>query len=96
MNLTRYEQETVVNYNAGEKGATLYTRDKTVIRKLDALVAGFPDIYRQTEQDGVSKTYAFPKSFISYRKPRAVSAEQREQARARMVLINSTDNSIEK
>lgn len=56
MNLTRYEQETVVNYNAGEKGATLYTRDKTVIRKLDALVAGFPDIYRQTEQDGVSKT----------------------------------------
>ena len=79
MNLTRYEQETVVNYNAGEKGATLYTRDKTVIRKRDALVSGFHDIYRQTEQDGVSKTYDFPKSFISYRKPRAVSAEQRSR-----------------
>ena len=79
MNLTRYEQETVVNYNAGEKGATLYTRDKTVIRKRDSLVAGFHDLYRQTEQDGVSKTYDFPKSFISYRKPRAVSAEQRSR-----------------
>ena len=56
MKLSRYEQETIVNYNAGEQTATVYTRDKTVIRKLDTLVAEFPDIYKLTEQDEVSKT----------------------------------------
>lgn len=29
--LTKYEMETVVNYNAGEQTATVYTRDKAVI-----------------------------------------------------------------
>ena len=89
MKLSRYEQETVVNYNAGEQTATVYTRDKAVIRKLDTLVAEFPDTYNLIEQDEVSKTYSFPKSYISYRKPRVVSAEQREQARKNIELINS-------
>lgn len=88
MKLSRYEQETIVNYNAGEQTATLYTRDKAVMRKLDTLIADFPDIYSLTEQDEVSKTYSFPKAYVSYRKPRAISAEQREQARKRMQAIN--------
>ena len=79
MKLSRYEQETIVSYNAGEQTATIYTRDKAVMRKLDTLVANFPDTYKLVKQ--VSKTYSFPKSFVSYRKPRAVSMEQREQAR---------------
>ena len=29
---TRYEQETMVNYNAGEKTATVHTRDKVFSR----------------------------------------------------------------
>ena len=76
--LSRYEQETVVNYNAGEQTATLYTRDKAVMRKLDRFVADFPDTYKLTGQDEVSKTYSFPKSYVSYRKPRTVSTEQRD------------------
>ncbi len=35
MKLSRYEQESILNYNAGEQTATLYTRDKAVMRKLD-------------------------------------------------------------
>lgn len=81
MKLSRYEQKTIVSYNAGEQTATIYTRDKAVMRKLDTLVANFPDTYKLVKQDEVSKTYSFPKSFVSYRKPRAVSMEQREQAR---------------
>ena len=46
MKLSRYEQETIVNYNAGEHTATLYTRDKAVMRKLDTLVADFPTTYK--------------------------------------------------
>ena len=88
MKLSRYEQESILNYNAGEQTATLYTRDKAVMRKLDTLVADFPDIYKLTGQDKVSKTYSFPKSYISYRKPRAVSTEQRERARQMMIAKN--------
>ena len=88
MKLSRYEQETIVNYNAGEKTTTLYTRDKAVVRKLDTLVADYPDTYKLTGQDEVSKTYSFPKSHVSYRKPRAVSTEQRERARQMMIERN--------
>jgi hypothetical protein len=87
--LSRYEQETIVNYNAGEQTATLYTRDKAVMRKLDTLVADFPDTYSLIGQDEVSKTYSFPKSYISYRKPRKVSFEQKELARKQIKKINS-------
>ena len=88
MKLSRYEQETIVNYNAGEPTATVYTRDKAVMRKLDSLVADFPDTYKLMKQDEVSKTYSFPKSFVNYRKPRAVSTEQRERARQMMIEHN--------
>ena len=96
MKLSRYEQETIVNYNAGEQTATVYTRDKAVMRKLDTLVADFPDTYSLTEQDEVSKTYSFPKSYISYRKPRSVSTEQRERARQMMIAKNKVKGSLSK
>ena len=88
MKLSRYEQETIVSYNAGEQTATIYTRDKAVMRKLDTLVPDCPATYKLMKQDEVSKTYSFPKSFVSYRKPRAVSTEQRERARQMMIELN--------
>ena len=87
MKLSRYEQETDVNYNAGEQTATVYTRDKAVMRKLDTLAADFPDTYSLMEQDEVSKTYSFPKSYVSYRKPRKLSEEQRKRAKENMTKI---------
>ena len=44
--LSKYEQETVINFNAGEQTAVVYTRDKAVMRKLDALVIAFPEVYK--------------------------------------------------
>ncbi len=65
------------------------------MRKLDKLVADFPDTYKLTGQDEVSKTYSFPKSHnlllaedLVTRKPRAVSTEQRERARQLMIAQN--------
>ena len=92
MKLSRYEQETIVNYNAGEQNATVYTRDKAVMKKLDTLVADFPDTYKLMNKDRVSKTYSFPKSYVSYRKPRKLSDEQREKARKQMEKINAENN----
>ena len=66
-NLTKYEMETVVNYNAGD----------------------YPDSYKLLNQTDIGRTYSMPKSYVTYRKPRAVSNEQREQARQRMAKLNS-------
>ena len=58
------------------------------MRKLDTLVADYPNIYKLTGQDEVSKTYSFPKSHVIYRKPRGFSIEQRERARQMMIAKN--------
>ncbi len=62
------------------------------MRKLDTLVDEFPDIYKLTGQDEISKTYSFPKSYVNYRKPRRISKEQREQAREMMLKMNLSDS----
>ena len=86
--LTKYEQETIINFNAGETDATVYTRDKAVMRKLDTLVTEFPKVYRCIGETDIDKTYSMPKSCISYRKPRRISEAKREQARNSMKKIN--------
>ncbi len=83
MTISRQEQETIINYNAAEQTATVYTRDKTVMRRLDALVIEYPDHYRLIGETDIDKTYEMPKSFVSYRKPRRLSDEQRDAARSR-------------
>ncbi|SDB51467.1 hypothetical protein SAMN02910263_02579 [Butyrivibrio sp. INlla16] len=87
--LTRHEQETIINFNAGEQTATIYTADKAVMRKIDALVADFPSIYRILSETTYAKTYEVPKKYISYRKPRRLTEEQREQARNRIKILNN-------
>lgn len=89
MQLTKYEQETVVNYNAGEPLAEVYTRDKTVIRKLDALVTAFPEVYQCVRETDIDKCYRMPKSYVTYRKPRQITEAKREQARNAMRKINN-------
>ncbi len=87
MKLTRYEQETIINFNAGDQTATIYTRDPAVMRKVDALVIEFPDTFKCIGETDIDKTYEMPKSFVSYRKPRRLSEEQREAARERIYAI---------
>lgn len=66
-------------------------RENISVSNFDVFVADFPDTYKLMKQDKVSKTYSFPESYVSYRKPRAVSAGQRERARERMQGIDSND-----
>ena len=88
MKLTRYEQETIINFNAEEKTATLYTRDPAVMRNLDSLVTEYPDIFKRVGETDIDKTYEMPKSVVTYRKPRRLSKEQREAAKIRIQSIN--------
>ena len=86
--LTKYEQETIIIFNAGESDATVYTRDRAVMRKLDTLVAEFPKVYRCIGETDIDKTYSMPKSAVTYRKPRRLSDDQREAARKRARGLN--------
>lgn len=92
MTISRYEQETIINFNAAEQTATIYTRDKTIMRRLDALVIEYPDHYRLIGVTDIDKTYEMPKSFVSYRKPRRLSDEQRNAARERMKKLFSASD----
>lgn len=82
--LTRWEMETTVNFNAEEGTASLYTRDKAVMRRLDKLVKEFPDIYKLVRETDIDKTYEFPKKYAIPKRPRVLSEEQREKMRERL------------
>ena len=90
MKLTRYEQETIINYNAGEKTAAVYTRDPAVMRRIDALVIEYPDTFKCIGETDIDKTYEMPKSAVTYRKPRRITDERRDQMREFMKNINKT------
>ena len=85
MKLSRYEQETIINFNVAEKTASVYTRDPAVIRKLDSLVIEYPDTFKCVGETDIDKAYEMPKTAITYRKPRKLSEEQKEAARKRLM-----------
>lgn len=88
MKLIRYEQETIINFNAQNQMATLYTRDPAIMRKVDALVIEYPDTFKCIGETDIDKTYEMPKSVVTYRKPRRISDERRSQLQKIMGNIN--------
>ncbi|MBR3242926.1 MAG: hypothetical protein IKF90_09530 [Parasporobacterium sp.] len=90
MKLSKYEQETIINFNAGERNATLYTRDRKVMKEMDVLVSRYPEVYHLDCQTNIDKTYSFSKSCVKYRKPRTLSEAQREQKRERIKQLNGS------
>ena len=87
--LLRCEQETIINSHAGEKMTSFCTADSNTMRNLDSLVIEYPDTFKCIMVNDISKTYTMPKNSVTYRKPRRLSAEQREAAKQRMNRINN-------
>ena len=88
MKLSKYEQETVVNFNAEDSKAVVYTRDRTVMRKLDMLISECPDEYRLISSTDIDRTYEMPKSLVNFRRAKRLTEEQRAKAREQMIRIN--------
>lgn len=82
MRLSRYEQEVVILLNAEDDAATVYSANPAmdsmtkVMRKMDALVKEFPDIFRITRQTDISRTYELPKKLVRIGRPREISLAQ--------------------
>ena len=77
MNHTKYEMETVYNYNQEDPLASCYTMDKALIRRMDALAQKHKEITLVRGSDGMRK-YTFPKRWLKVRAPKELSDEQRE------------------
>ena len=78
MALTRYEQETIVNFNADDKNAEIYTADPVVMRRLDRLCHESRD-YTVVKETATAKWYKCPKKLVAFRKPRIITAEQQKR-----------------
>lgn len=101
MALTRYEQETIINFNAEEDTAELYTADLVWMRKLDKLVKQNPEQFKEGrcekfEGKVTAKRYIFPKRFVTIRSKdveHKMTDEQKERAAQQLRnnrKINST------
>lgn len=77
MKLSRYEQETIINYNQEEAAASVYTHDPKLTEKLTRLSKKYPE---QITQDG-PHTYTVPKGCVLIREP--YSEQRRAAARER-------------
>lgn len=88
MRMEAIEKETVINFNQKEETASVYTRDPSVMRKLDALCKSYPEQYKLTGESKIDKTYEMPKSLVSFQKPRELTKEHQSKAKERMQAIN--------
>lgn len=83
MNLTKYEQETIINYNNEEKTASIFTYDKSLICKLDKRLAEMSDMKLIRRGEDFAE-YSLPKKWIKVAFPRQYSDEQRAEMAERM------------
>lgn len=83
MELTRYEQETIINYNEEERTASIYTHNRALRRKLDRLAQERPGDCRpgQVTHEGQAAEYIVPKAWIKVSPPRNLTPEQKERRR---------------
>ena len=91
MRLTKYEQETIINFNAGDEMASVYSQDPVWIRKLDKLVEKSPECYRVSKELGVGREYEMPKKLVvllSKERAATLTPEQRKEASERMKKMN--------
>jgi hypothetical protein len=87
MRIPKEEQETIINFNAKNKIATVYTRDPTFMKQMDKLVSEYPDTFRCKYVSEVDRVYEVTAASVTFRKPRRLTNEQREAARKRIKSI---------
>lgn len=85
MSLSKYEQETIINYNNEDKTANIFTYDKSLIRKIESHMSDYPDIKLLRKGEDFAE-YTLPKKWVKVGFPRQLSDEQRTEMANRMKL----------
>lgn len=83
MQLSRYEKETVINFNEEEKTATVYTHNVALQHKLARIAESRPGecVPQGACHEGQAQTYVVPKKWIKVNPSRLLTEEQKEKAR---------------
>ncbi len=78
MKLSNVEKETVINFNEGERVASVYTHNAALIKQLSELCRTHPEQVRQTAANGWGGvTFELPKKWLKVSPPRVLSPAQR-------------------
>lgn len=79
MKLSNYEKETIFNFSAADKTASIYTHNEALKAQLSGLCATYPEQVRQTGDNGYGGlTFELPKKWLKIKPPRDLSPAQRE------------------
>lgn len=83
MNLSLYEQESVISFNEAEKTAIVYTHNKALLRKLEKLAQDRPEECRlvKLSHSGRAADYIIPKAWVKITPPRIASEAQKAACR---------------
>ena len=80
MRLTKYEQETIINFSQGKDVAYIYTCSQAWIRHMEKVLGLKP-----TTIHSYAREYECPKAWIRKpRKPRQLSKEQKDKLKRRL------------
>ena len=88
MKLSPAERETIILFSDADDTASVYTYDRRLIKKLDALCRKCPEeVYEEkTRSSAGAKSYIVPKSCVSVREP--FSRARREAASKAAIRMN--------
>lgn len=95
MKLSKYEKETIINFNDAEPTASVYTHNRKLKSRLAGFAGQFPEqIKLESEDKTGSVTYSVPKALITVRKP--YSEERRAADRQRVNMARFGAKSTDK
>lgn len=79
MGLTKYEQETIINFNEKERLASLYTHNQSLQNTLLSLCQSHPAQVRQTSGNRYGgMTFELPKKWVKIALPRVLPEAQKK------------------
>ena len=80
MKLSKYEQETIINFNEEDEYADVYTHNRKLMNRLAMLAKEHPEACKFVKRYGYRcKVYQVRKNLISIRKPYSEERKKRDQ-----------------
>lgn len=87
--LSKFEQETIINYNNEEDFATVYTHDVSLIRRLKSKMDDYKEITITREYPEMGFVdFKIPKKWVKIGFPRMLSNKQIEELRQRATKMH--------
>lgn len=93
--LSKYEMETVINFNDGEKIAYVSSSQRRIKDQIRKWAEEHPDEVKITSEDEYTIIAEMPKFYIRMKPKRYVSPEQREASAKRLVEYRAKKESAQ-